>query len=115
MSPWPNCAVSPPPLLAAVVAVVVLVPLSLPQAARNAARAAEPPVSAMNLRRETGSWATRAMALRGAAVGASGFSRSLLWGISSLLAGLRFSGFPYAPGGPAGSHLGRMKMKSVGR
>ena len=45
----------------------MVVPLSLPQAARKAASAAEPPVSAMNLRRETGSLATRAIALLAAA------------------------------------------------
>ena len=39
------------------------VPLSLPQAARKAAGAAEPPVSAMNLRRETGSLASAGDAL----------------------------------------------------
>ena len=48
---------------AAAVVVVVVVPLSLPQAARKAASAVEPPVSAMNLRRETGSLATRDSAL----------------------------------------------------
>src|SRR5690349_3863171 len=51
-SPLPNWAVSlsppPPPII-----VVVVESSSLPQAARNAAAAAEPPVRAMNWRRET--------------------------------------------------------------
>src|SRR5215203_3474460 len=76
-SPLPNCSVSPPPADGVVVlgAMVVLLSLSLPQAARKAAAAAEPPVSAMNLRRETGSftaWATAPDA------GRSGLSRSVL-------------------------------------
>src|ERR1044071_8058770 len=42
---------------------MVVVSLSLPHAARNAARAVEPPVTASSLRRETGSLATRDNAL----------------------------------------------------
>src|SRR3954465_15385735 len=62
-SPFPNCAVSSPPApLPLWEAVVVVVSLSLPQAARNAADAADPPVRAMNFRRETGSLASRATA-----------------------------------------------------
>src|SRR5690242_19208619 len=57
MSPLPNSAVSeaPPPEPIESVMVVVVVPLSSPQAARNAASAVEPPPTARNLRRETGS------------------------------------------------------------
>src|SRR3954452_4180959 len=64
-SPLPNWAVSPvaSPLWEA--AVVAVVPLSSPHAARKAARAVEPPVSAMNFRRETGSPARRAIVLSG--------------------------------------------------
>src|SRR6185312_3158246 len=85
MSPLPNCAVSSPPL--GMLEVFVVLSLSLPQAARNAAAAAEPPVSAMNLRRETGSFAARAIAL---GAGASAFSRSMLSGMVRLLAGVCF-------------------------
>src|SRR3954452_22025265 len=60
-SPFPNSAVSsPPPPFDAELAVVV-VPLSLPQAARNAAAAVDPPVSARNLRRENGALASLAI------------------------------------------------------
>src|ERR1044072_2004506 len=55
-SPLPNCsraASSPPP--PPPIAVVVVLSSSSPQAARNAAVAAEPPVRARTLRRETGS------------------------------------------------------------
>jgi plastocyanin len=98
MSPLPNCSVSlPPPLFTAV---VVVVPLSLPQAARKAAAAAEPPVSAMNFRRETGSLTARATAFCG---GAPDLSRSVLSGISSLLGWFPFLRFPYATPGAAGS------------
>src|SRR4051794_3558657 len=90
-SPLPNCAVSlgPDPLCEAV---VVVVPLSSPQAARKAVRAADPPVSAMNFRRETGSLARRETALPGTS------SLCLLSGMSSLLGGLRFQS-PYAASG----------------
>src|SRR5215207_11253598 len=55
MSPLPNLAVSlaPPPDFIA--SVVVVVPLSSPQAARKAATAVVLPPTARNLRRETGS------------------------------------------------------------
>ena len=85
MSPLPNCSVSLVPPLIAVEVVVVLVLLSLPQAARKAAAAAEPPVNAMNLRRDTGSLTARATAF---CAGASAFSSSLLSGmfvVSSLV------------------------------
>ena len=61
-SPLPNFSVPVSPAAAAVL-VVVVVPLSLPQAARKAASAVEPPVTASSLRRETGSLATRDSAL----------------------------------------------------
>src|SRR5690349_11785001 len=56
-SPLPNWAVSlvPPPEPMASVIVVVVVPLSSPQAARKAATAVELPPTARNLRRDTGS------------------------------------------------------------
>src|ERR1700759_5046934 len=60
-SPLPNCSVPvlPPPLPA----IVVVLLLSLPQAARKAASAVEPPVTASSLRRDTGSLVTRSSAL----------------------------------------------------
>src|SRR3954471_24240045 len=55
MSPLPNSAVSPAPVPDPIVEVVVVVPLSSPQAARNAATAVPLPPTARNLRRDTGS------------------------------------------------------------
>jgi len=87
-------------LLDIAVLVVVVLSLSLPQAARNAAAAAEPPVSAMNLRRETGSFAARAIAL---CAGASAFSRSMLSGMSSPRWGFELLPVPYASLSAGGS------------
>src|ERR1700710_758550 len=109
MSPLPNWAVSLlPPLIA--VEAVVLVPLALPQEARRAAVAAEPPVSAMNLRRETGSLTARATALW---AGAPAFSRSLLSGMIRLLAGFLLLPLPYAAPGPAGSQSARAVARTT--
>src|SRR6478752_4300142 len=53
-SPLPNSAVSPPPLPPPIAVVPVLVELPpLPQAARKAASAVEPPPTARNLRLDT--------------------------------------------------------------
>src|ERR1700742_3080577 len=59
MSPLPNCAVSLPPPPEVVAGVVLLLSSLEPQAAKKAAAAAEPPLNAMNLRRDTGSLASR--------------------------------------------------------
>src|SRR3954452_14868092 len=62
-SPLPNFSAPDPAVAAAVLVAVVVVALSLPQAARKATRALEPPVTASSLRRETGSLTRRDSAL----------------------------------------------------
>ena len=56
-------------LVAELVLLVVELSSLLPQAASTAPIAVEPPVSAMNLRRETGSLASLAIALLDASIG----------------------------------------------
>src|ERR1700761_477909 len=92
--PLPNSAVSLLPPVDFSLAGIVLdeLELSLPQAARKAARAAEPPVRAMNLRRDTGSAAARAIALR---AGGASCSRSLVSGIGRLLSWFAHLSVPY--------------------
>src|SRR4029077_3821443 len=97
-SPLPNCSVSlPPPLWDAV---LVVVPLSPPHAARKAAAAVEPPLRARNLRRETGSATARATALRGGGAGPSG---CVLSAISSPPRWFALLLVPYGRAGAAGS------------
>src|ERR1700760_450190 len=99
MSPLPNCSVSDfiPAAFGfdSLVTIVVLLPPP-PQAARRAASPVPPP-TAMNLRRDTGSFTSRATALRSD----ERWSNS---GMVRLLLGLRF--LPTTTGGVGASDQG---------
>jgi hypothetical protein len=77
--------------------IIVVVSLSLPEEARNAASAVEPPVTASSLRRETGSLATRASALSllATAIGSSSFAGG---GLPRLRDRCRVGSVNWAPG-----------------